>query len=94
MVHNFWATVLLSFSLVTNIISHGYKLSVYKLQVVYWYILEKANLFTQDIELQFLFLKLQANISVGSTFNFKKFLSRTYDEDFEKIVGTRYSMIR
>ncbi|KAI5387741.1 hypothetical protein KIW84_073729 [Lathyrus oleraceus] len=33
-----------------------------------------------------------ANISEGSNFNFnfKKFLSRTYDEDFEKIVGIRF----
>lgn len=32
------------------------------------------------------------NISEGSNFNFnfKKFLSRTYDEDFEKVVGIRF----
>ncbi|CAK8577061.1 unnamed protein product [Lathyrus sativus] len=35
---------------------------------------------------------IAANISEGSNFNFnfKKFLSRTYDEDFEKIVGIRF----
>ncbi|KAK7257401.1 hypothetical protein RIF29_31357 [Crotalaria pallida] len=33
---------------------------------------------------------IAANISVGSKFNFMKFLSRTYDEDFEKVVGTRF----
>ncbi|XP_027348183.1 MLO-like protein 12 [Abrus precatorius] len=32
---------------------------------------------------------IAANISVGSNFNFKKFLSRSYDEDFEKVVGIR-----
>ncbi|KAK7263702.1 hypothetical protein RJT34_31296 [Clitoria ternatea] len=32
---------------------------------------------------------IAANISIGSNFNFKKFLSRTYDEDFEKVVGIR-----
>ncbi|XP_073225957.1 MLO-like protein 6 isoform X2 [Cicer arietinum] len=33
-----------------------------------------------------------ANISMGSNFNFnfKKFLSRTFDEDFEKVVGIRF----
>ncbi|KAH1247925.1 MLO-like protein 12 [Glycine max] len=30
---------------------------------------------------------IAANISLGSNFNFKKFLSRTYDEDFEKVMG-------
>ncbi|WJX44600.1 hypothetical protein P8452_31551 [Trifolium repens] len=33
---------------------------------------------------------IAANISVGSSFNFKKFLSRTFDEDFEKVVGIRF----
>ncbi|CAJ2642193.1 unnamed protein product [Trifolium pratense] len=33
---------------------------------------------------------IAANISEGSNFNFKKFLSRTYDEDFEKVVGIRF----
>ncbi|KAK2434427.1 MLO protein [Trifolium repens] len=33
---------------------------------------------------------IAANISVGSNFNFKKFLSRTFDEDFEKVVGIRF----
>ncbi|KAK7405014.1 hypothetical protein VNO78_06145 [Psophocarpus tetragonolobus] len=32
---------------------------------------------------------IAANISLGSNFNFKKFLSRTYDEDFEKVMGIR-----
>ncbi|RDX67107.1 MLO-like protein 12, partial [Mucuna pruriens] len=30
---------------------------------------------------------IAANISEGSNFNFKKFLSHTYDEDFEKVIG-------
>ncbi|XP_028193742.1 MLO-like protein 12 isoform X4 [Glycine soja] len=30
-----------------------------------------------------------ANISLGCNFNFKKFLCRTYDEDFEKVMGIR-----
>ncbi|KAG2397146.1 MLO-like protein [Vigna angularis] len=32
---------------------------------------------------------IAANVSLGSNFNFKKFLSRTYDEDFEKVMGIR-----
>ncbi|XP_057748845.1 MLO-like protein 6 isoform X2 [Arachis stenosperma] len=32
---------------------------------------------------------IAANISVGGNFNFMKFLSRTYDQDFEKIVRIR-----
>ncbi|KHM99713.1 MLO-like protein 12 [Glycine soja] len=32
---------------------------------------------------------IAANISLGCNFNFKKFLCRTYDEDFEKVMGIR-----
>ncbi|KAI4322730.1 hypothetical protein L6164_022397 [Bauhinia variegata] len=31
-----------------------------------------------------------ANMSVGSNFNFQKFLRRAHDEDFEKVVGIRF----
>ncbi|KAI4333904.1 hypothetical protein L6164_018657 [Bauhinia variegata] len=33
---------------------------------------------------------IAANMSVGSNFNFQKFLGRAYDEDFEKVVGIRF----
>lgn len=31
----------------------------------------------------------QAHMAEGSNFNFQKFLSRTFDEDFEVVVGIR-----
>ncbi|XP_041007073.1 MLO-like protein 12 [Juglans microcarpa x Juglans regia] len=33
---------------------------------------------------------IMANVAEGSNFNFKKFLSRTFDDDFEQVVGIRF----
>lgn len=35
------------------------------------------------------FLLYQAHMAEGSKFNFQKFLARTFDEDFEVVVGIR-----
>ena len=38
---------------------------------------------------EFPWLVMQANVAAGSNFNFHKLLTRTFDDDFEQVVGIR-----